>query len=67
MMIYVFFGDIDSDTVTFFSNDIYLNNIKLNNINLDNDNFDNYDLETISHVKLGIIGISNTKHVKKDK
>ena len=35
------FVDIDSDIVTFFSNDIGLNNINLKNINLDDeDNFD---------------------------
>ena len=46
------FVDIDSDIVTFFSNDIGLNNINLKNINLDDeDNFDDYDPGTSNHVK----------------
>ena len=43
----VVFGDIDSDTVTFYSNDIGLSNISLNNINPDDNNFDDYDPKTI--------------------
>ena len=35
------FGDLDSDIVTFFSNDIGVNSINFNNFNLDNYNFDN--------------------------
>ena len=46
------FGDIDSDTVTFFSNDIGLNSINLNNINLDYYNFDDYDPEFNNHLRL---------------
>ena len=46
----IVFGDIDSDLVTFFSNDIGRNTIKLNNINLDDDNFDDCDPETINNV-----------------
>ena len=45
-------GDIDSDFITFFSNDKDLNNKTLNNINLDYDNFHNYHRETINHARL---------------
>ena len=45
-------GDIDSDFITFFSNDKDLNNKTLNNINLDYDNFHNYHAETINHARL---------------
>ena len=44
------FDDIDSDIVTFFTNDIDLNSIKLNNINLDDDNFDDCDLKTVNNI-----------------
>ena len=46
------FGDIDSDIVTFFSNDIGLNSINLNNINRDKNNFDDCDPKTINHIRL---------------
>ena len=46
------FGDLNSDFITFFSNDIGLNSITLDNINLDDNNFDYWDTETISHIKL---------------
>ena len=32
------FGDLDSDFVTFFSNDTFLNSLTLDNINLDEKN-----------------------------
>ena len=48
----IVFADIDSDIVTFLSNDIDLNTIDLNNINIDDDNFDNYDSENITHIRL---------------
>ena len=48
----IVFGDIVSDIVTFFSNDIDLNSININNINLDDDIFHDYDLEIINHVRL---------------
>ena len=44
--------DIDSDVVTYFSDDIGFNTIDLNNINLDDDNFDEDDPEIIIHVRL---------------
>ena len=47
----IVFGDIPSDIVRFFSNDIGLNNINLNNINLDEVNFNDYDHKTINHVR----------------
>ena len=47
------FVDVDSDFVTFFSDDMCLNTINLDNINLDNDNFDENDPpETIIYVRL---------------
>ena len=48
----IVFGDIVSDIVTFFSNDIDLNSININNINLDDDIFHDYLLEIINHVTL---------------
>ena len=48
----IVFGDVDSDIVTFFSNNIGLNSLNLNNNNLDDDNFDDCDPKTINHVKL---------------
>ena len=46
------FDDIDSDIVTFFSNEIGLESINLNKINLDDSKFDDSDPETINHVRL---------------
>ena len=37
------FGDLDSDFVTFFSNDTDFSSITLDDINLDDDNFDDCD------------------------
>ena len=45
-------GGIDSDIVTFFSNDIGLNSVIMNNINLDDDDFGDCDPETINHGRL---------------
>ena len=62
------FGDLDSDFVTFFSNDIGLNSIIFDNINLDDDNyFDDFiqKLLIMFVLWLGIIDISNAKHLKK--
>ena len=65
----IVFSDIDSGTVTFFSNDIGLNSINFNIINYDDDNLMIMILKllTILDLWLGIIDISNTKHVKIDK
>ena len=65
----IVFSDIDSGTVTFFSNDIGLNSINFNIINHDDDNLMIMILKllTILDLWLGIIDISNTKHVKIDK
>lgn len=45
-------GDIDTDFVTFFWNDIALNSVNLTNVNLDDDHFDNCDSKTINHITL---------------
>ena len=45
-------GELDSEIVTFFSNNVGLNIINLNNDNLDHDKFDAYDPETINHIRL---------------
>ena len=65
----IVFSDIDSGTVKFFSNDIGLNSINFNIINHDDDNLMIMILKllTILDLWLGIIDISNTKHVKIDK
>ena len=46
------YSDLDSDFVTFFSNDIGVVCITLDNINLYDTNFDNCYTQTINHVKL---------------
>ena len=46
----IVFGDTDSFTVKFFSNDIGLNSINLNSNNLEDDNFDDCDPNNINHV-----------------
>ena len=43
--------DINSNIVTFFSDDMGLNTIDLNSINFDNNNFNDDDPETIIHVR----------------
>ena len=48
----IVFGGIDSDIVTFFSNDVGFYSINLNNVNPDDVNFDDYDPKTINHVRL---------------
>ena len=40
---YIFFGDLDSDFITFFSEDIGLKSITLDNINLHDKYFDHSD------------------------
>lgn len=45
----IVFGDIVSDTVRFFSNNIGLNSKNLNNINLDEVNFNDHKI--INHVR----------------
>ena len=64
---YVIFGDLESDFVTFFSNDCGPNNVILDNINLMMN-----ILITVIHKLLimlglwvGIININNVKHLKK--
>ena len=47
---YIYADDIESQTITFFSEGLAPNTIDLNNINLDHDNFDEDDPETITHV-----------------
>ena len=49
---YMVFGDLGSDFVTFFSEDIGLNSITFVNFNLDDDHFDYCDSETINHVRV---------------
>ena len=65
----IVFGDIDSDIVTFFSNDIGLNSISLVILILLRNNLTMVilKLSIILDLWLGIINISNTKHVKKDR
>ena len=46
----IFSHDVDSNIITFLSNDMGFPSIELNNVNLDDDNFDEDDPETISHV-----------------
>ena len=66
----IIFNDIDSDIVTFFSNDIGLNIINLNNVNLDDDNFFKIlspKLLVMLDLWFGLIDISNNKNLKKMK
>ena len=66
----IIFNDIDSDIVTFFSNDIGLNIINLNNVNLDDDNFFkilSLKLLVMLDLWFGLIDISNNKNLKKMK
>ena len=66
---YIVFGDLESDFVTSFINDIGLNSTSLFHINLDDESFDHCDLETITPVRL--IGWYNKfkqrKVLKKDR
>ena len=70
MMTY-FFVDVDSNIITFFSNDLSFNTIDLNNITLSDVNFYEKDPETIIYVRLnlwlGVIDLNNIKNVKKNK
>ena len=66
----IIFNDIDSDIVTFFSNDIGLNIINLNNVNLDDDNFFKIlspKLLVMLDLWFGLIDISKNKNLKKMK
>ena len=49
---YIIFGNIDSDLITLFSNEIDLNSIRFNNVNLDDDSFDHLDPKTINYIRL---------------
>ena len=49
---YIIFGDIDSETVSFFSSDVRLNSVNLIDINFNNANFGDYDPRTINRVKI---------------
>ena len=61
--------DIHSDTLTFFSDEMDLVTIDLNKINLDGGNLMKMILKLLSMLNswLGVIDISNVKHVKKDR
>ena len=48
---YIIFGDLGSDFVTFFSEDIGLNSTTLDNSNLDDKHLDYCDPETITHIR----------------
>ena len=48
---YILFGDLCSDFVTFFSEDMDPNSTTHDNINLDDEHFDYCDPETINHVR----------------
>ena len=55
---YFVFGNLDSDFVTFFINDVVFNSISFDSINLDGDNFDYCGPETINHIRfMGYISI----------
>ena len=62
------FGDLDSNSATFFINDIDLNSVFLFNINLTDENFDYYDPATINHLGLwiGMPNLNNGKPLKKE-
>ena len=47
-----FFHDVDSNIITFLSDDKGFNTVDLNNINLDDDNFDKDNPETINHIRI---------------
>ena len=48
----IIFHALDSNFITFLTNDMGFNTMELNNINLDDDNFDEDDPQTIMHVRL---------------
>ena len=58
---YMAFGDVDSNIVTFFSNDICIN------INIDDDNLDDCDPKTVNHIRLWLGKIDLNKGCKKRK
>ena len=63
---YVFFDDLASHFVTFFSEDKDHNSINLDNINLDDDHFEYCVPETVNHdLRVGIRNVSNAKYLKK--
>ena len=47
-----FFHDVDSNIITFLTDDMGFNIVDVNNINLDDDSFDENHLETINHVRI---------------
>ena len=58
---YIFFGDLASHFVTFFSEDKDHNSINLDNINLDH--FEYCVPETVNHnLRVGITNVSNVKY-----
>ena len=63
----IVFGDLNSDFVIFFSNDVGLKSVTLDNIDIDDDNFDDCDLGTNSLVGVMAwhINLSDAKHLKK--
>ena len=48
---YILLVHVDSNSITFLSNDIAFNTIDFNNINFDDNNFDKDDPETTIHVR----------------
>ena len=58
----IIFGDIESDIVTFFSNNVNLSCTSLDNANLDDDNLENCDPKTINYVRLISWYNSYTQH-----
>ena len=43
---------MDSNIITFLTDDMGFNIVDVNNISLDDDSFDENDLETIDHVRI---------------
>ena len=64
----IFLHDIDSNIITFFSDDMGFGTTDLNNINLDDDNFDLIkkilNLLLMLDLWLGVIDITKAKYVK---
>ena len=48
----IFFDDVDSNIVTFLSDNMGVNTIDINNINVDVDTLDKDDPETINHCRI---------------
>ena len=68
MMTY-FFVRVDSNIITFLSNDLSFNTIELNNVTLSDVNFDEKGPETIIYIRLDlwldVIDLNNIKCIKK--